>query len=425
MRRTGDKNTLHVLFHASGFCLLAFILAGCSLLLLNDETVYVEIESTERMLLLVDEALYPSLTGEIDQYVQDLLDEGCAVGVEKWRGGSAYDLINIIRTSHEKNGIGGAFIVGWLPVFWYEQSSFGRHEEFPCDLCCMDMDARWGDEDGDGIFDSHSPLSLDIFLSRVTGTAEELKRYFAKLHRYRTGGMMVQRGAYIFKDDDWADYERGSRFGINDIYETIEICEATGETVRSCYLSKLVNGGAEYIYQWIHAYPPLLCIEDGGTFEYVFTSDIRSGNAKGLFYNLFNCSASRFTETNMAMTYLMDTDYGLAAHGSTKVGGNYYPKVFHYVLSRGGSWGEAYRAWYNNFGVTDDKWFLGMVILGDPMLSLTAGEARLLKAEPMTSIPPGDETVQELVDTFFGFAEDYGEGDFSRYKEENPQFFSD
>jgi hypothetical protein len=423
MRRSGYKKTLRFFFRASVLCLLTLVLAGCSLLLLNDETVYVEIERTERMLLLVDEALYPSLTEEIDQYVQDLMKEGCAVYVEKWRGGSADDLKHIIRLFYEQKGIGGAFIVGWLPAFWYEQSSFGRHEEFPCDLCYMDMDAQWEDEDRDGIFDSHSPLGLDIFFSRVTGTAEELKGYFDKLHRYRNGGMMVHRGAYIFKDDDWADYERGSRFGINDIYETVEICDAPGETVRSCYLSKLVNGGAEYVYQWIHAYPPLLCIEDDGSYEYVFTSDIRTSNTKGLFYNLFNCSASRFTETNIAMTYLMDTDYGLATHGSTKVGGNYYPKVFHYVLSRGGSWGEAYKAWYNNFGVTDDRWFLGMVILGDPMLSLRTVEARLLKTEPMTSIPPSEETVRELVNTFFGFAEDYGEGSFARYKEENPRFF--
>jgi hypothetical protein len=41
----------------------------------------------------------------------------------------------------------------------------------------------------------------------------------------------------------------------------------------------------------------------------------------------------------------------------------------------------------------------------------------------MTSIPPDEDTVRELVDTFYRFSEDYGEGSFARYKEENPRFF--
>jgi len=419
------KGTTGVLMGALLAGLLSAILTGCSMLLLNDDTVYVEIEKTERMLLLVDEALYPSLEESIDRYVLELGEEGCTAEVSLWGGGTSSDLKGIIQSAVQEKRIGGIFLVGWLPAFWYEQNAFGRHEEFPCDLYFMDMDAEWGDRDGDGIYDSHSTLEMDIFISRIAGTTEELERYFSKLHSYRTGGILHGKTAYIFKDDDWADYEQGSRFGLSDIYETIAISESPGETVRSSYLSKLVNDGAEYVYQWIHAYPPLLCIEDNGSFEYVFTSDIRSNNTKGLFYNLFNCSASRFTEANLAMTYLVETDYGLATHGSTKVGGNYHPKIFHYVLSRGGSWGEAYRAWYNNYGVTDDRWFLGMVILGDPMLVLTEEVPRMIKAAPMTSIPPSQEQIDELMKRFLEFDGNYGEATFAQYRSENPQFFSE
>jgi hypothetical protein len=418
-----QKKTLNPLLTAVIACLLIGLLPGCSMLLLNDETVFVEIEKIDRALMIVDETLFPALAPDIEQYVQDLRAQECAVDVVGWPGGSAEDLKDAIRSAREENGIGGVFMVGLLPAFWYEQESFGRHEEFPCDIYFMDLDASWEDSDSDGLYDAHSPLQLELFVSRISGTADELERYFSKLHRYRTGALHVNRSAYIFKDDDWADYERSSKFGLNDLYENIVIREAPGETVRSLYLSTLSDDGAQYVYQWIHAYPPLLCIENGGSFEYVFTSDIRAANMRGLFYNLFNCSASRFTETNVAMSYLVDTDYGLAAHGSTKVGGNYYPKVFHYVLAGGGCWGQAYREWYNAFGLSDDRWFLGMVILGDPMLALTRRAARLPRASPMTSIPPDEDTVRELVDTFYRFSEDYGEGSFARYKEENPRFF--
>ena len=109
------------------------------------------------------------------------------------------------------------------------------------------------------------------------------------------------------------------------------------------------------------------------------------------FYNLFNCSASRFTDEHIAMTYLTKTDYGLATTGTTKPGGNYYPKAFHHLLAQGNTWGEAFRGWYNNFGVTDDKWFLGMVILGDPMLTIQPTVHRILKTAPLTQIPPDEE----------------------------------
>ncbi len=403
--------------------LLYLILAGCSMLLLSDETIYVEIEKTEKLLLVVDEALYPSLESTIDQYMYEVEEKGCLVELATWKGGTVSDLKSIIQNAYDEKVIGGAFLVGHLPAFWYEQNSFGKHEEFPCDLYFMDLDAAWEDRDEDGIYDYHTSLNLDIFISRVAGTVQELNGYFSKVHSYRAGGLPMSKSAYIFKDDDWSDYERGSKFGLSDIYESIKISEVPGETVKSNYLLKLTDSGAEYVYQWIHAYPPLLCIEDNGSFEYVFTSDISSNNTKGLFYNLFNCSASRFTETNLAMTYLLNTDYGLATHGSTKVGGNYYPKVFHYVLSRGGSWGEAYKAWYNNYGVSDDKWFMGMVILGDPMLYLTKAVPKVIKAEPMTSIPPSSEEIEKLIELFFNFEKDYGETTFEQYKSENPQFF--
>jgi hypothetical protein len=400
---------------------------GCTMLLLSDETANVTIEETDSLLLVIDEPLYLQIQRSVEQYVSDLQSEGCSVVVSLWEGGSASVLKAIIYDAHVQQLCGGAFLVGNLPAFWYEQNSFGRHEEFPCDLYFMDFEAEWSDTDSDGICDTHTAISLDIFVSRVDGTAEELRTYFEKAHAYRSGALPYEKCAYIFKDNDWENYERGSFFGLDEIYDTVVLMERLDVTIRSNYLSRLSTSGAGYVYQWIHAYPPILCIEEevDDDFEYVFISDVRGNNLRGLFYNLFNCSASRFTESNIAMSYLMDTSYGIATLGSTKVGGNFYPKIFHYVLSRGGCWGEAYREWYNHFGRTNDEWFFGMIILGDPMLTMVKAPVKRVKAEPLTVMPPDAEEIEELEQKFLEFTGDYGEGSFGEYYRSNPQFFPD
>jgi len=399
------------------------VLSGCTMLLMTDDFSYSSIVKTDKLLLIVKDELYSSLEYSIDQYVQDLDEEGCSVSIFIWQNGTAYDLKNILNAYYTDDNIGGALLIGDLPSVWYEMYSFNRYEEFPCDLFFMDFNAAWEDTDNDEILDYHSALNLEIFISRIKGTSEELCRYFEKVHRYRMDEFEAEKIAYIFKDNDWADFNKGSSFQLNDIYDSIEICEAPDETEKSNYISKLTGYGAEFVYQWIHAYPPLLCIEGNESFSYIHTSKIGIDNLKGLFYNLFNCSASRFTENNIGMTYLMKTDYGLATMGSTKVGGNYYPKVFHGTLSRNHTWGDAYRAWYNNYGVTDDEWFMGMVILGDPMLVVTKEVPRVLKKEPMTVIPPGVEEIEDLNNIFQNFMKDYWEGSFEEYKNSNPQFF--
>jgi hypothetical protein len=397
------------------------------MLILSDETVNVTIEDTGVLLLVIDEPLYLQIQSPVEQYVADLRGEGCFVDILLWQGGSTSALKSILHDAHEQKLCGGAFLVGNFPAFWYEQYSFGRHEEFPCDLYFMDFEAEWSDNDSDGIFDAHTALNLDIFVSRIDGSADELCTYFEKIHTYRTAAFPVEKCAYIFKDNDWENYERGSIFGLDEIYNTVVLSERSDVTIRSNYLSRLSTSGAEYVYQWIHAYPPILCIEEevDNDFEYVFISDVRGNNLRGLFYNLFNCSASRFTESNIAMSYLMDTNYGLATIGSTKVGGNFYPKVFHYVLSGGGCWGEAYREWYNHFGVSNDEWFFGMIILGDPMLTVVKAPVKRLKAEPLTVMPPDEEQIEELKQKILRFTDDYGEGSFQEYTRANPQFFTD
>ena len=402
------------------FCTL---FAGCSMLILEDDVVGLTIARTTDLLLLIDDSLFTSIESSIDQYVQDVHAQDCSVRVVRWQEGTFTDLKALIQESHSLDKIGGAFLVGNIPSAWYENEGFYGYEAFPCDVYLMDTDAAWQDNDGNGILDYHSSLELDIYVSRISGTVEELQQYFEKIHAYRNGNLAVDRSAYIFKDNAWIDFEKGSTFGLDDLYANITVYEEFPDTVKQAYMEKLTSDSAEYVYQWIHAYPPLLCIEESDLFNNIFTSEIMQHNLRGLFFNLFNCSASRFTEENIAMTCLVKTDYGLATTGTTKPGGNYYPKAFHYLLSQGNSWGEAFRGWYNHFGITSDKWFLGMVILGDPMLTISTTVHKVLKTAPLTQIPPSEEMMEELEHTLIEFTDGYGELTYEDYKEAYPQFF--
>ncbi|MDJ0764525.1 MAG: hypothetical protein QNJ97_16225 [Myxococcota bacterium] len=93
------------------------------------------------------------------------------------------------------------------------------------------------------------------------------------------------------------------------------------------------------------------------------------------------------------MTYLLDTGYGLATVGSTKVGGMHSGHSFHQYLAQGKTWGQAFRLWYNNYGKFDDGWFLGMGIYGDPLLKVsprTRGE--LIGHQPVKKFTPEELT---------------------------------
>jgi hypothetical protein len=92
----------------------------------------------------------------------------------------------------------------------------------------------------------------------------------------------------------------------------------------------------------------------------------------------------------------MRTDYGLAVQGSTKVGGNYHPQAFHHALAKGARWGDAHLCWYNECGVKDDRWFMGMVILGDPMLTVACRTRTELNSLAHGDLPPSAREIEDL-----------------------------
>lgn len=383
-------------FKASSILAIAVIFGSCSALMMDPPPPPAD-TSPARLLLVVEQSKLSALSETINIYREDITASGGSVDVKPFPSdGTASDLKSFIAA--HKDSVNGTFLVGNLPAAWYEQTAFGKIEEFPVDLYFMDFEAAWDDSDGDGIYDGHSPLNLTHYLSRIDGTTSELIAYFDKLHDYRTGSYSYLGGAFIFKDEDWFDTYRGSTFGLDRMYNQVKINEDADVTLKDDYLYRVAYEGADYVYQWIHATPTSLYISDGNLYSTFRYREIPESNVQSRFLNMFNCKGARFTQTNLGMTYLTGTNSGLAVTGSTKVGGNFYPLEFHRTLTLGSNWGNAFKSWYNYYGSQDDEWFLGMVILGDPALHIKDIEiSRSLGRSSFSEIiPPASETIELL-----------------------------
>ena len=372
------------------------------------------------LVVVLEAALASGLSAQLEQYRQDVAAEGRRVYSISFPGGTAADLRSFLAQQVADRGVEGAFLVGSLPAAWYEQTAFSTAEQFPCDVYLLDHTATWTDADSDGRFDAHTQVSATFFVSRLMGTLTQLQDYFAKLHAYRTTGPLVPPSAFIFKDDDWSSYIPGYDWGLEAIYTTRHKLEALADTTRANYIARMEGDGAEFVYQWIHSSPTTLYIAGTGSGT-VNTDQIVAGDHRGSFYNLFDCSASRFTETNLAMTYVVRTSRGLATIGSTKTGGIYMPQNFHARLAAGDTWGEAFRQWYNFTGRWDDEWHLGIVILGDPLLTIDGDTRGLI--ETIVVPEPDVDQKRALWEIMRRRAADFALGTFEEYRAAHPEFF--
>ncbi|HUU02962.1 MAG TPA: calcium-binding EGF-like domain-containing protein [Myxococcota bacterium] len=370
--------------------------------------------------VVVEDALSANLTASLGVYQDDLAAAGYKVRIENWTGGTVGDLKTLLYDQVDSYGIEGALLVGNLPAAWYEQTAFDTFEQFPCDLYLEDRNASWSDADSNGRYDAHTDLNLVIYVSRLTGSATQLNDYFAKNHAYRTTGSLVDAAAYNFIDDDWQPW--AGTYGLEAIYTVVDVLSDLAQTTRAAYIAKMTGTGAEFVYQWIHSSPTTLYVSGTGSGT-ISTAEIASNNFIGSFYNMFDCSACRFTQENLGMTYLTRTDYGLATIGSTKTGGIYTPWTFHSRLAAGDCWGESFRQWYNGTGKWDDEWYLGIVILGDPLLTIQ-GDRRGLILE-QTPAEPTRAQLESLRKSMHWDAVNTRDelGTYEAYRASNPQFF--
>nr|ADN05987.1 putative extracellular matrix protein [uncultured Myxococcales bacterium] len=246
------------------------------------------------LVVIVEEAIADLVAPGLQLYLHDLDNIGYLARVEPWTPGTAEELKSLLYSQIDRYDIEGALLVGNLPAAWYEQELLcwqwdmtqtppvclqRYHEEFPSDLILQDRDAVWGDADEDGIYDSHSPLELDIFVSRLQTLPDPAKciktesfpacidgpydpgnpfymsdecmrrcpsrlakqswgpvesdveccgpyfinRYFERAHDYRTRGSLVASSALLFLDDDWAHMTDHDLFGLGSMYSSVSV----------------------------------------------------------------------------------------------------------------------------------------------------------------------------------------------------------
>jgi len=362
-----------------------------------------------KIAIAVNWDLYPRIASSIEQYIFDLSNDGYYGTAHKVRGGTPQEFRDFLKSGAS---LAGAFLIGSLPVAWFEMDDdfHNTHSEFPCDLYFMDLNGTWADVDQDGKFGGNpSDVQPEIWVGRLwapkmAGNDPELiKDYFDRNHKFRKGLMGCSRSALAYVDDDWQNFGDCALDLVFPV-ESVEVINDPTATDGDRYKAEInQNRGWAQICAHSSPFGHSFRIPDGS--EWVPNSYLRDTNPPNAFlYNLFACSNARFTETDyMAGWYVFSKSpfrifgilgapktKGLAAVGSTKTGSMLYFENFYGSMKAGKTVGEAYKDWWNALGPEHSlhvrQWFYGLTLLGDPTINWWSGAVPVLR-------DPGDGEV--------------------------------
>ncbi|RLF26804.1 MAG: hypothetical protein DRN01_03920, partial [Thermoplasmata archaeon] len=195
--------------------------------------------------VLVENSLYNSVEDNLLQYVHDLESMGYVVSVELLAGGNPEEVKSWVRDQYNE-GASGVVFIGDIPAAWVRVGD----ETFPCDLYYMDLDGLWVDSDEDGVYDVHESGNGDmgpelyvgrLFVSTLSWGSEAglVNDYLDKVHRYRTGELVVPWRGLEYIDEDWYDMD----VHLNDIYgKNVSRYDLGYHTTAQDYLKKLSLG---------------------------------------------------------------------------------------------------------------------------------------------------------------------------------------
>jgi len=349
-------------------------------------------EAKQNFLLFVNHELFDSdIDSALQIYKSDVESEGYAIKIlTATNSRKVTEFRDFLEKEWNTNNISGAFLVGDLPVAYYEMASdFGEdtYVKFPTDLYFMDLDGEWYDrlENGEsGVFDDHQgfrTIKPDIWIGRLYPSVlnahndpekELVLRYFDKVHKYRIGDLRLKDQALNYIDKDWAGYN------VEDIqklaYKRMTTFKHGINTTcsRSDYRQKvqqLSDNKFEWMYHAVHSWHGGHMFTEGET----FTSDwVDMINVQVLFYLNFNCSGALFTgEDCVCSWYVMQKPYGLLSVGSTKTGSMLSQRDYYDYVGQGYNIGNSFLHWGKLHFEDSRSWHYGMVILGDPTLRIS------------------------------------------------------
>ena len=364
-------------------------------------------ENPDYFLILVESELLETLRDSLTTYIEDLNNENTNVVLLEFVSGNATNLKNLLRQEYN-NGMFGAVFVGEFPVAWFKFQDYG--DAFPSDYYFMDLDGIWRDEDSDSVFDKIDNYNgFEIFISRLDaskltgsmyGEIELMENYFDKLHSYRSGNFGYNEKALIYADDDFSGDRLGFSLPMSFLFPDIMSVYDPETTSGDDYRERLKQH-YDFIQLLAHSsYMAHYFIASSGNNIFRGT-EIPKIDPDTIFYNIFGCSALKFTEENcIGNWYVFSPSSGLLSIGSTKVGSMFLSQNFYRCLDEGLSVGEAFKQWSNIYEQTQPIWFRGLVILGDPMLkvlnSLAFDRVEIVNQNQDSTIRPGDKLYLDI-----------------------------
>jgi len=351
--------------------------------------------------VVVEHDLYTSgaIGAGLAQYLADITAQGWNPIVTPWvldtgDPNAPAALRTHLADRYTADGLAGAVLIGHLPVATvYTDGGGGISDEFhPCDLYYTDLDGSWTSSGAHGYLpDTHTDgtgdVGPEIWMGRLTAwnltllhpgrtEASLINDYLAKNHAYRTLALTVPRTGLAYTDDDWSPGNRPTALAlaVEDAVTNVWNDPATpgDETTAANYKWRLANESYEHVLLTCHSSSTSHSMSGS-----VASSQLEALDPQVLFYNLFACSAAKYTDFDyIGGEYIFGAGAGVVAVGSTKTGAmqSHIMDDYFEPLGLGDTFGEAMLAWWDTavdpggHTAIERAWSYGMTTLGDPLL---------------------------------------------------------
>jgi hypothetical protein len=326
--------------------------------------------------VLVNSSIYNEIQSSLEQYKKDVEALGYNVSIYSGQWGTPEDVRSFLQ-GELSSGMIGCLLVGDIPEAWFEMyndplSGFPVYEEFPMDLFYMDLDGNWTDYNDNGLYDVHNGTTEpEIWVGRLkasTISGDEvsmINNYFEKIHEYRTRNITLPQRSLTYIDDDWVDWADDWNYNVSLLYSNTTLVKNKTTTCRNDYRDIRLTENYEWFHVALHSssYEHFFKVndeyerEDNGDYATVTSYNISTIDPHCLFYNLYCCSATRYTDPDyLGGNYTFADTYGLCVVGSTKTGSMLHLGEFYGTLGQNKTIGEAFKEWFTAWGEDDPKW---------------------------------------------------------------------
>ena len=337
-----------------------------------------------RIMVIVNDALYPSVETKVLRYVDDLEAEGYSVVLYRCTGGTVEALRAYLLDDYETNDLQGVVCIGRVPYALYEEMFEIYYFAFPCDWYLMDLDSEWLDTNPfpeaqtgvlDGYANGENP-GPEIFVGRIDasnlsflGQGNEVDRtnaYLDKAHAWHIGTMPRTKRVLVYT-------QNGNP--MQEAYPLSDICPTGGtQDFHERIARNPATDPTAYELIEIHSHGNITGAQAGSGWYGVF--DVKNWPARPQFIHMRHCQTACWDYLGgcLATCYVYNgTPTTLLAIGSTKVtyGSELTPPHYPHYLAQHMTVGEAYRrGWADEapYWGWDVTVLAGVTIVGDPML---------------------------------------------------------